>query len=148
MDSVYITAPYRGISVDSDKGTLTLVYIWWEWLDPDRHVRIVLSHDLAFIDYRPDPPLSLSNRLGFGADFSRISLRPDTPTMGVFRYITVPDWLVVILFSIPQAAVAFRTYRDSRRRSCCVSCGYNLTGNTSGTCPECGKVISQTSRLA
>jgi len=23
----------------------------------------------------------------------------------------------------------------------CVACGYNLTGNTSGTCPECGKEI-------
>lgn len=25
----------------------------------------------------------------------------------------------------------------------CVACGYNLTGNTSGTCPECGAVIPQ-----
>ena len=25
-----------------------------------------------------------------------------------------------------------------RRRGQCVRCGYDLTGNTSGTCPECG----------
>jgi hypothetical protein len=24
---------------------------------------------------------------------------------------------------------------------CCQSCGYDLTGNTSGTCPECGEEI-------
>jgi hypothetical protein len=27
-----------------------------------------------------------------------------------------------------------------RRHGLCVSCGYNLTGNTSGVCPECGAV--------
>lgn len=24
----------------------------------------------------------------------------------------------------------------------CIQCGYNLTGNVSGTCPECGNVMS------
>lgn len=26
-----------------------------------------------------------------------------------------------------------------RRRGCCPSCGYNLTGNVSGVCPECSR---------
>lgn len=26
-----------------------------------------------------------------------------------------------------------------RRNGLCMHCGYNLTGNLSGTCPECGK---------
>ena len=31
--------------------------------------------------------------------------------------------------------------RRRRKRGLCLSCGYNLTGNTSGVCPECaGKV--------
>ena len=25
-----------------------------------------------------------------------------------------------------------------RRRGLCLKCGYNLTGNTTGVCPECG----------
>jgi len=29
-----------------------------------------------------------------------------------------------------------------KREGFCRTCGYNLTGNTSGICPECGKVIS------
>ena len=27
---------------------------------------------------------------------------------------------------------------------CCANCGYNLTGNVSGVCPECGLSISET----
>lgn len=30
-----------------------------------------------------------------------------------------------------------RRYRR-RKRGLCVNCGYNLTGNVSGICPECG----------
>ena len=29
-----------------------------------------------------------------------------------------------------------------RVRDLCLKCGYNLTGNESGTCPECGKPIN------
>lgn len=33
----------------------------------------------------------------------------------------------------------FYTYRHSTLRpGCCTACGYNLTGNVSGICPECG----------
>ncbi len=32
--------------------------------------------------------------------------------------------------------------RSRRRRGLCLSCGYNLTGNTSGVCPECGGRMS------
>lgn len=30
-----------------------------------------------------------------------------------------------------------------RRRGLCVRCGYNLTGNVSGICPECGTRIEK-----
>jgi len=39
---------------------------------------------------------------------------------------------------------AFRWWRDRHRRipsGHCQKCGYNLTGNTSGVCPECGEKI-------
>ena len=29
---------------------------------------------------------------------------------------------------------------DRRRKGLCLSCGYDLTGNVSGVCPECGEV--------
>lgn len=33
--------------------------------------------------------------------------------------------------------------RRRRRRGLCIRCGYNLTGNVSGVCPECGTEIEQ-----
>ncbi len=37
--------------------------------------------------------------------------------------------------------------RDHRlRRGSCMHCGYDLTGNTSGTCPECGKAASSNAK--
>lgn len=36
---------------------------------------------------------------------------------------------------------SFRTYlNDSRIGIRCLSCGFDLTGNLGGTCPECGEV--------
>ena len=38
-----------------------------------------------------------------------------------------------------KAAREMRRHRDELRgRRCCARCGYDLTGNTSGVCPECG----------
>ncbi|MCC6358656.1 MAG: hypothetical protein IT450_07930 [Phycisphaerales bacterium] len=32
--------------------------------------------------------------------------------------------------------------RRRPRPGCCSACGYDLTGNVSGTCPECGRAIT------
>lgn len=29
-----------------------------------------------------------------------------------------------------------------RKKGCCIHCGYDLRGNTSGTCPECGSATA------
>jgi hypothetical protein len=34
-----------------------------------------------------------------------------------------------------------------RRQGLCTECGYDLTGNQSGTCPECGTLVSAKARL-
>lgn len=56
--------------------------------------------------------------------------------------------LVIALWPLVAALVAgnvFWYWRDWRRRvrpGHCAKCGYNLTGNISGRCPECGQVSS------
>ena len=53
----------------------------------------------------------------------------------------IPLWLVfTLLIFYPVTAFLRGPVRRARRRKrgSCVQCGYNLTGNTSGTCPECG----------
>jgi hypothetical protein len=62
----------------------------------------------------------------------------------------LPYWCVV-LSSIPLPAIwIVRRLRlaTALKRRRCPQCGYSLTGNTSGTCPECGNPIPQTSRPA
>jgi len=46
-------------------------------------------------------------------------------------------WIPFLLVAIPTA---YLWYRDRRRLPSghCRKCGYNLTGNVSGVCPECG----------
>jgi hypothetical protein len=58
------------------------------------------------------------------------------------RLISFPYWFVLLLgLTFPVSWVVWSRVRLARRRDAggCSHCGYNLTGNTSGTCPECGK---------
>lgn len=59
------------------------------------------------------------------------------------RHFILPFWSLLVLSIIYPAAFILRRLRD---RSCpaflrCSHCNYNLTGNTSGICPECGTPI-------
>lgn len=52
----------------------------------------------------------------------------------------VPFWFPTCLAAVlPLLALQRRqTSRRRKRQGRCVSCGYDLTGNMSGICPECG----------
>jgi len=55
-----------------------------------------------------------------------------------------PLWLpFLLLAAYPTIAFVRGPMRRWRRRrkGCCLSCGYDLTGNESGVCPECGEAI-------
>ncbi len=56
--------------------------------------------------------------------------------------ISLPLLVLLAFTSIPTA---FLWWLDRRRIAPghCQKCGYNLTGNTSGICPECGEKVSQ-----
>ncbi len=52
---------------------------------------------------------------------------------------TIPLWLPLLLIALPTAWL----WRRDRRYppGHCRKCGYNLTGNESGKCPECGALV-------
>jgi len=53
---------------------------------------------------------------------------------------TMPLWLIVIAFCVLGAMMMAAATRR-RPPGCCVQCGYDLTGNESGRCPECGRDV-------
>ena len=56
--------------------------------------------------------------------------------------ITIPLWIPFLLIALPTIGL-FILDKRRHRPGLCPSCGYSLTGNTSGTCPECGSCGGQ-----
>jgi hypothetical protein len=86
------------------------------------------------------PPDSFWHRLRFEVSRDRL---PFGDSDLVETLIRVPTWSLVFFFSVPPVIWSWWWVRNrrSRRRllgNQCVACSYDLTGNASGTCPECG----------
>jgi len=62
----------------------------------------------------------------------------------VVSTLTTPAWIPLVVFTLcPSSCLFIRLFRRYRRllRGRCVECGYDLTGNMSRACPECGKNV-------
>jgi len=57
---------------------------------------------------------------------------------------SAPCWAVAAFLAVLPVTASMQFIRSRRRPEAgfCIPCGYNLTGNTSGICPECGAKIS------
>ena len=92
--------------------------------------------------------------LGFEYDCVRRTdelLDEDPPLRRMAQVVTVrlPCWMLLNLCIAYPGLVLVRNTITRRRRNrpgLCVSCGYNLTGNVSGICPECGSAIVNSTR--
>lgn len=63
---------------------------------------------------------------------------------GFWFTIQIPLWTFVVVFALnPTLAFICGPLRRWRRRraSACLRCGYDLTGNVTGICPECGSKL-------
>ncbi len=73
---------------------------------------------------------------------ARISWRPwcegswVRPATVYDAWFHLPLWIPFLLLAGPSAFLFWRDRRPPPH--CCQKCGYDLTGNTSGVCPECG----------
>jgi hypothetical protein len=78
---------------------------------------------------------------GFGYREQPLVARfPNGFVTGRTRSFSVPLWAFVGVTSILPLLFLYRLLHAYRRslRNGCLRCGYNLTGNISGLCPECG----------
>ena len=62
------------------------------------------------------------------------------------RHATIPVWAIVIVCSVLPASRIIQTCRKRARQNCCQTCSYDLTGNPSGVCPECGTSVGVRAR--
>jgi hypothetical protein len=62
---------------------------------------------------------------------------------GGLRFLVLPYWLPVGLTAAGSVPVFVLWKRRRRPAGYCGRCSYNLTGNTSGVCPECGTALAR-----
>jgi hypothetical protein len=119
---------------------------------------IVVYHDLAihqgclcYADYDGDQGETVEPgefprwRIEFNWERPRwdFEYRPRTNSARS-RWLTIPLWRPFLVLGL-GSLLGMRVLRMRARRrlssGLCSYCGYSLTGNTSGVCPECGKPI-------
>ncbi len=121
------------------------------WFTPDRKDLAAVGH--GRFGYRSSTcsfppgnivyPTTLPGRVLPAGATGVLPTRP-TQTRMQLQSLRVPAWLPALaLAAYPAAAIGLRAYRrhTPKGRPCCRRCGYNLTGNVSGVCPECGEKV-------
>lgn len=73
-------------------------------------------------------------RIGTGIDWPP----PSDLSARTRRYVAIPLWMPLVALVIPTTALWWRDRRPIQPGRC-GNCGYDLTGNVSGRCPECGE---------
>ncbi len=137
--------------MDVVSGKLTIG--WTRWVERDAS-RCDLSHAWRGFQYlrRIDPkaivfaianrpmPLPMSD-----AQENRLAFRQSRQQ--VEQEITTPSWFPALLYGAFPTISLLRFVRRWRKRrrnpTGCINCDYDLTGNASGVCPECGRAIEK-----
>ncbi len=95
--------------------------------------------------------IAASIPVGYAHQYADIALHPGDDWAGAF---VMPGTVCVSFFLSPfvgfLSSLLLITIRNRRRfpPGHCQKCGYNLTGNVSGRCPECGSPVHQTGGTA
>jgi hypothetical protein len=148
LDSLVIAAALVGMF-----SSTCLRYVWPKssWSGQGVWIGDGLLGYISYVAINPEftgartYPKPLSWSIGSPLDYSRSTL-PEwgTDIFGV-RYFEFPIWILAVVLSTPFVLFVLRWYRARARARTgrCVPCGYDLTGNISGQCPECGCPISR-----
>ena len=75
----------------------------------------------------------------WGFELTMPKIRPIGPTV---TSVEIPLWMLLIAIATPTA-ILWSRHRNRPMPGCCTKCRYDLTGNESGICPECGTEIER-----
>lgn len=81
--------------------------------------------------YQSDEPFQLQWTLPHTADCAQ-------STIGAWWEVNFPLWIIFLVASSPLIQAFYRRFHRRSAPGTCVRCRYDLTGNVSGRCPECG----------
>lgn len=120
------------------------------WADSHRVHRGRSSSPHVWVQALLYPPPGFEAEWSLGDRSVFFEARQGTIYLGLFRsryrQVAIPFWSVYAVFA---AYLTFAFIRGPvrrwrrRRKGLCVNCAYNLTGNVSGICPECGTKIER-----
>jgi len=122
----------------------------WSWMR--RGLIFVVRSELGLLtlimDQGDSQSIAIRSFRYGGFRFSQRRASGPVGTPGDFHELTVPFWALFLLTATPAALLMNRACRTVRwlRAGRCLCCGYDLTGNTSGICPECGTPMREDSR--
>lgn len=128
---------------------IALVWVisgWWHVAYVTRSSRIVAMEEGGLAYYTLLDPVRIAANgevklYELGVSVIRVrgtwQLMPTYFTDGTYRHVFVGCWIPLLLIALPTGLLF---WRDRRRFPVgyCNKCGYDLTGNTSSRCPECG----------
>jgi len=108
----------------------------------------VWFHNSVIFFYQPVGPgihdemwhnwkIQIANNPGLLPKYRRITLRT-----GTLVYLSLPPQLF-LCFMVIATCVLWSLDHHRFPTGCCQNCGYDLAGNESGICPECGTKVEQ-----
>ena len=138
FDSFFVSNGQRWCCIDSHRGSLSLVTIWWR-SGVVEHWKVAHSPRPALIRYEDVAP----RWHVFGFQHVRAQLvveRGDTAPNLILNAYSVPFWSVCLLFFIATILLTRSLLRASAKQTGrCALCGYDLRASPD-RCPECGHV--------
>jgi hypothetical protein len=120
---------------------LSLVYVYSVQFRTGYQGGFLVALNRGCIDFCPkitSLPTNFADRAWF--DESRtglsVTLWPEVNRFHWGKTYRIPLWFVMVPLA---AGTIVLWYRDRSRPGHCQACGYDLTDNVSGRCPECGE---------
>jgi hypothetical protein len=116
------------------KSSIVGLWIELEHLIPPNSLYRALSHQTVH-DSRDE--------WGLRTTIAGFSGKSSSGAWGYYYRAILPHWFLTLIFAIGPAIWLFKW--NKRRKlgpNACPGCGYDLTGNESGECPECGAVTN------